>query len=100
MSQDLNLPPNPATRNVTRWTETVECFGYRQRRTVTATEWVEIARVDCYCCSCGPSSTDPDCRNHGWDGRRPCERHSMAGDIASDGKLPLGVASFLGLSDD
>ena len=78
------------------WTETRDCYGYKLQRKITATEWVEVERTDCYCCSCrdngyGGTVNDPYCRNHGWYGERPCEKHSMPGTPGEDGVIPDGV---------
>lgn len=36
---------------------------------------------DCFCCSCGDrDGPDAACRNHGFAGRRPCDRHQMPGE--------------------
>lgn len=53
-------------------------------------------RTDCFCCSCydhGDSGyhPDPDCRNHGWDGRRPCALHDLPGLADEDGVMPKPV---------
>lgn len=67
------------------WTERMDCYGYVKERKVTATEWVEVERTDCYCCSCDDGPTiDPYCRNHGWYGERPCEVHNMPGSKGED----------------
>lgn len=71
------------TRNLNRWAEYRIWPGHVERREVTVTPWVEVSRTDCFCCSCPPGSTaqeayhgtDPHCRLHGWDGRRPCRQH-------------------------
>lgn len=61
------------------WIEDEHTPGLIRRRQVIATEWVEI-RSDCYCCSCGDrEGADGACRNHGWYGQRPCEKHGMPG---------------------
>lgn len=49
-------------------------------------------RTDCFCCSCGDrEGSDSDCRNHGWDGRRPCDEHGMPGQYDEDRCMPISV---------
>lgn len=67
---------------LTTWEETRHETGYELTRTVTATEWVETNRTDCYCCSCPEEGgADAYCRNHGFAGERPCETHNLPGYI-------------------
>lgn len=64
-------------------------------RTVILTPWKEIERHTCFCCSCDHTGdytgSDPDCRNHGFDGQRPCEIHGLPGSPGDDGIMPSGV---------
>lgn len=49
---------------------------------------------ECFCCSCGDrdrEGSDPFCRNHGWAGERPCEKHGSPGKVDDDGKMPSSV---------
>jgi len=48
-------------------------------------------RKDCYCCSCGDTPDDPFCRNHGFAGTRPCDKHQMPGTPDEDGNMPESV---------
>lgn len=70
------------------WTETSNETGYKLTRQVTATQWVEMERTDCYCCSCDDDDlgnyVDVFCRNHGYAGERPCEVHNLPGTIDPD----------------
>jgi hypothetical protein len=85
------------TATVRTWIERIQYVGYAIERTVTASEWTEVDRTDCYCCSCpeGEFGTligkDSCCRNHGWDGERPCEEHNLLGSVDSDGVMPATV---------
>lgn len=72
---------DPQTIHKTTWTETRQSAEGVYTRTVSATEW-EFKRTDCFCCSC-ESVLDPHCRNHGFDGERPCETHEQPGKMAS-----------------
>lgn len=76
---------NPET-GLTTWIEHQKWPGYTMSRTVTATEWQETDRTDCYCCSCGEGDgSDYLCRNHGYGfGARPCEHHNMPGSTILD----------------
>jgi len=85
-----------------RWTEIERTPGLNRRRTVVAQPWVD-ERTDCYCCSCGElEGSDAHCRNHGFDGRRPCELHQMPGqechpeDFGVDGEpyMPASVQAY------
>jgi hypothetical protein len=80
-------------RYATQWVERQDCVGYVRERTVTATEWVEVERTDCHCCSCSVDgfAVDPHCRNHGYYGERPCELHNMPGTAGDDGIMPDSV---------
>lgn len=53
-------------------------------------------RDNCFCCSCseteyGQEVTDPYCRNHGYAGMRPCEKHDMPGQEDDEGVMPVSV---------
>lgn len=51
-------------------------------RCVVQTEWVEVQRITCFCCSCGErEGSDPACRNHGFAAVRPCEEHGTPGSV-------------------
>lgn len=63
----------------TTWTEYQRLPGIVRSRTITATEWKDHERTDCYCCSCGDYGSDPYCRNHGFAGTRRCDVHRMPG---------------------
>lgn len=69
--------------------------GLKKYRTLTPSEWIE-ERDDCYCCTCPRqgSGLDPYCRNHGWDGRRPCDMHSLPGQLDGSGEMPLSVQAY------
>lgn len=74
------------------WTEVYNDFsGVIRRRQVTAAVWIEDPRDTCFCCSCSEWGTDPHCRNHGFDGQRPCEQHNMPGAPGLAGKMPHSV---------
>jgi len=55
----------------------------------TTTIYIPVVTIEhrdnCYCCSCYENENgyvgnmDVYCRNHGWDGARPCELHDMPG---------------------
>lgn len=97
----MGIYPERTTRpaNTTyakEWVERLEYTGYAVERSVTAGEWVEIERTDCFCCSCrengyGGLVADPYCRNHGWYGERPCETHMLPGTAGDDGIMPVSV---------
>lgn len=72
---EQKLIPTP-----TGYIEEVRTPGLVRRRELTAGEWTE-ERSDCFCCTCAHDgqAADPNCRNHGWWGKRPCEDHSMPG---------------------
>jgi len=68
-------------------------------RVVYETEWQELERTACFCCTCfgstdGFNNTDPYCRNHGWAGERPCEKHGTKGAARDDGEMPLSVQQY------
>jgi FtsP/CotA-like multicopper oxidase with cupredoxin domain len=78
------------------WVEVRDVAGATEERIHTATSWREVARANCYCCSCPPDATDPFCRNHGGtEGERPCEKHNMPGTPLEDGFMPLSVEAAL-----
>lgn len=75
------------------WAETQTFPDIVRTRTVTASAWAET-RITCFCCSCPETgSSDPYCRNHGFAGTRPCEKHDMPGDADEDGVMPASVQS-------
>lgn len=81
---------------IRQWIEVIESPGVTYQRTITAGAWTEH-RTDCYCCSCGDDriSSDIYCRNHGWYGERPCEKHNMPGTAGDDGTMPASVQAEL-----
>jgi hypothetical protein len=87
--------PNALTTELSQWEEEIECVGYRMRRTVAATAWYEVERTTCYCCSCRDLPYDSHCRNHGWNGVRPCEHHGTPGASGEDGMIPDTVQQEL-----
>lgn len=67
-------------------------YGQKRRRLIVAQPWSLDPRTTCYCCSCPEGlGRDVDCRNHGFDGVRPCETHGMAGEPGDDGAVPVSV---------
>lgn len=74
------------------WTEVETQPGIIRKRKVEAHQWVET-RTDCFCCSCPDwGGGDPYCRNHGFAGERPCERHNMPGSPDEEsGVMPESV---------
>ena len=55
-----------------------------------------VDRSDCFCCSCEDrEGSDVFCRNHGWFGARPCEKHDMPGKASEDGFMPLSIEKIL-----
>lgn len=57
--------------------------------------------TDCYCCTCQYDAlydhltvVDPDCRNHGFDGQRPCETHHCSGKPGLANVMPLSVEAY------
>jgi hypothetical protein len=85
---------------LTAWTETREEPGVIYQRKVMATGWTEVARTDCFCCTCWDYSVDPVCRNHGFDGQRPCEAHNMPGTPSESGVMPDSVQVFRAMKAD
>jgi hypothetical protein len=74
------------------WVEEINRYdGVLRYRKVYAGPWVEGERTDCFCCSCCEHHSDPFCRNHGWAGRRPCERHGTPGQADDEGFMPDSV---------
>lgn len=53
----------------TTWVEHRESPGLVEMRVVFATKWRVKERTNCFCCSCD-DDMDPNCRNHGFDGRK------------------------------
>jgi hypothetical protein len=72
------------------WEEVESSPGLERRRLVVAQPWVEH-RTNCFCCSCTDHLVDPYCRNHGFAGERPCERHNMPGCPDEEGVIPDSV---------
>lgn len=68
--------------------------GLTWTATLKPEDWTK-KRTDCFCCSCGErEGSDPACRNHGWDGQRPCEHHRMPGKLresSEDYDMPISV---------
>jgi hypothetical protein len=61
-------------------------------RQVMVEPWREVQRLTCFCCSCGDFGADPACRNHGYAGTRPCEKHGTPGSVwDDDGTMPDSV---------
>lgn len=88
-------PDKSLTPTSTGYLEQISEPGLVRRRELVAGPWTQT-RTDCYCCSCdddvdGFTTTDPCCRNHGWWGVRPCERHAMPGYADDEGVLPISV---------
>ena len=78
------------------WTTRRELPGVVYTRQVTAGPWVLAERTNCFCCSCGDSpGSDPYCRNHGWAGQRPCDRHNMPGQANEEGIMPDSVQAAM-----
>lgn len=62
-----------------QWVEEERTPGLIRTRDVHAGPWFET-RTNCFCCSCGDrEGSDAACRNHGYYGVRPCEKHGMPG---------------------
>lgn len=78
----------------TGYLEEVRTPGLTRRRELAGGPWTE-ERTNCFCCSCDddwPPAGDPNCRNHGWWGSRPCETHGMAGQVEPEsGEMPASV---------
>jgi hypothetical protein len=76
-----------------QWTELRETPGLVESRRVYCTAWEVRERADCFCCSCGDDDfgQDADCRNHGWDGRRPCGVHGLPGDLDHEDCMPIST---------
>lgn len=73
------------------WTEKRKDPEGTYSRKVTAKPW-KFERTQCFCCSCEDTGrSDPHCRNHGFDGTRPCEVHEMPGGMTDTGVMPESV---------
>lgn len=78
------------------WTETRRTPEGVYTRSVTGQGW-DFQRSNCFCCTCFHDdsgylpSSDPACRNHGFDGARPCQEHGMPGEPDNAGHMPASV---------
>jgi hypothetical protein len=51
----------------------------------------------CFCCSCTTVllyDVDPHCRDHGFDGSRPCEKHNSRGELGCNGHMPASIERY------
>lgn len=62
------------------WKEYRTTLDGKELRTVYASAWSLVDRINCFCCSCSDNNPDPHCRNHGFAGRRACEKHGTTGE--------------------
>lgn len=82
-----------ASGATTHWELSDPGYGQKRRRLVISMPWQSEPRYDCFCCSCEGDGiyNDHACRNHGWDGERPCELHGLAGYPDDTGLMPDSV---------
>lgn len=80
-------------------------YGQKRRRLIIAGPWQLEPRENCYCCTCryddffGTIQTqNPFCRNHGWEGTRPCIPHQMKGDESWEYYIRTG--KYLGFDEE